>query len=154
MRTGRHLSRFIGIQKREENLEAAVKGLESNGDLYWITGKPGSGKSTLMKFLYENPRTWQCLRSWHRRQPLVTAGFFFWNPGNQMQMSSMGLLQTLLFECLPQRRHLVSVTFPDRWESYLLFGEDLHPWTWEKLYSAFKIFINEAVKTNKFVFLH
>ncbi|KAL2006443.1 hypothetical protein VTN00DRAFT_9111 [Thermoascus crustaceus] len=29
--------------------------------LYWITGKAGSGKSTLMKFIYNNPRTYEHL---------------------------------------------------------------------------------------------
>jgi len=31
--------------------------LESNRSLYWITGKAGSGKSTLMKYLYNDERT-------------------------------------------------------------------------------------------------
>jgi len=40
-----------------------VKWLGSVEDIYWITGKPGSGKSTLMKYLYGNPHTWRCLRA-------------------------------------------------------------------------------------------
>lgn len=128
------------------------KWLESNEKLYWITGKPGSGKSTLMKFLYDNPLTWQHLRIWSTRKSLVAAGFFFWNSGSEMQMSSMGLLQTLLFNCLRQKRSLTSVIFPERWQACQSFGEDLHPWTWSELLQAFKLFIVEAGETSKLFF--
>jgi len=32
-----------------------------NAKLFWIHGKPGSGKSTFMKFLFKSPYTWQLL---------------------------------------------------------------------------------------------
>lgn len=35
--------------------------LENQSGLYWIVGKAGSGKSTLMKFLYEDRRTQKLL---------------------------------------------------------------------------------------------
>lgn len=129
-----------------------VKWLTSNDSLYWITGKPGSGKSTLMKFIHANPRTWQYLKTWSGSRSLVTAGFFFWNSGSEMQMSSIGLLQTLLFKCLSQRADFVPRVFPDRWQSTILFGEDLHPWSWSELHKGFQMFTAEAVKKNKLFF--
>lgn len=115
-------------------------------------GKPGSGKSTLMKYLYDNPRTWRHLNVWSGGQHLTTAGFFFWNSGTEMQMSGMGLLQTLLFDGLRHHQGLTSVIFPERWQVYELFGEDLHPWTWSELWQGFKLFVSEAIKAGKLFF--
>lgn len=48
---------------------------------YWLSGKPGSGKSTLMKYITEE--FWSHLRN---REALnsknVVASFFFWKPGS------------------------------------------------------------------------
>src|SRR3569833_2497551 len=35
--------------------------LKSGGGIYWIVGKPGSGKSTMMKYLSSHPRTFDTL---------------------------------------------------------------------------------------------
>jgi hypothetical protein len=66
--------------------------LQGEQSLYWITGKPGSGKSTLMKYLYNDPRTLENVERWSKSHKLARAGFFFWNSGSSMQMSKMGLL--------------------------------------------------------------
>jgi hypothetical protein len=110
--------------------------LQGQESLYWITGKPGSGKSTLMKYLYDDSRTLQHLQAWGSN--LAIAGFFFWNSGTSMQMSQKGLLQALLHGCLAQCPHLIPTLFPDRWASYYLFGDDLHPWTYSELSRAFR----------------
>lgn len=71
--------------------------------IYWITGKAGSGKSTLMRMLNQNNRTHELLRIWCGASPLITASFFFWNSGSKMQMSQDGLLQSILLQILEQR---------------------------------------------------
>lgn len=38
--------------------------LQGKDNIYWIAGKAGSGKSTLMKFLVENPTVIQLLQDW------------------------------------------------------------------------------------------
>lgn len=45
--------------------------------LYWVAGKPGSGKSTLMRFLYDDRRTHEILQQWATGRKLVTASCFF-----------------------------------------------------------------------------
>lgn len=45
--------------------------------IYWIAGKAGSGKSTLMRMLHQNERTTDLLRTWCDGTPLITASFFF-----------------------------------------------------------------------------
>jgi NACHT domain len=115
------------------------KWLSGNDQLYWITGKPGSGKSTLMKFLYHDPRTSQQLRAWAGDKPLIVATFFFWNSGGIMQMSEVGLLRSLLFDILYQCPDLIPAAFPDRWEIYRLFGEDKSPLDQFELHRALKL---------------
>lgn len=66
--------------------------------IYWITGKAGSGKSTLMRMLHQNERTVDLLRIWCSNLPLVTASFFFWNSGSKIQMSQDGLLRSVLLQ--------------------------------------------------------
>ncbi|CZR63571.1 uncharacterized protein PAC_13468 [Phialocephala subalpina] len=120
--------------------------LLSNEGIYWITGKPGSGKSTLMKYLYNEHRTLTYLHQWSGDYPLVTAGFFFWNSGAVMQMSKMGLLQALLYELIQGHVDLVPSLFPDRWRSYELFGGDVRPWSWSELSCAFDMLLDDTSK--------
>lgn len=71
--------------------------------VYWITGKAGSGKSTLMRMLHQSQRTDELLRIWCGPSSLVTASFFFWNSGSKMQMSQDGLLRSILLQIIEQR---------------------------------------------------
>lgn len=49
-----------------------------DGDgVYWVNGKAGSGKSMLMRYTYDNPKTKEVLRAWAAEVPLSIAGFFF-----------------------------------------------------------------------------
>jgi hypothetical protein len=41
-----------------------VDWLQRDNDIYWVNGKAGSGKSTLMRFISENPETREHLRQW------------------------------------------------------------------------------------------
>lgn len=115
-------------------------------NLYWITGKPGSGKSTLMKFLYHEPRTYSFLRRWYGEQEVIKAGFFFWNSGTAMQMSRMGLFQSLLHQLLSSKSHLIRQLFSHRWDQFVGFGGSRHPFTWTELRDAFEQLISKPIK--------
>ena len=117
--------------------------LMSDKPLYWITGKPGAGKSTLMKFLSDDSRLLSHLRVWQRGRPLFTARFFFWNSGTTMQMSRIGLLQSLLHQTVSNFPHEIRRLFPDRWEYQDLFGYDARPWTWSELSQAFTRLVSD-----------
>jgi len=67
---------------------------------YWINGKAGSGKSTLMKYIYCDPRTHEALKAWAGEREVQKAQFFSWNLGSTMQKSYLGVLQTVLYRIL------------------------------------------------------
>ncbi|KAF2728839.1 hypothetical protein EJ04DRAFT_556507 [Polyplosphaeria fusca] len=119
-----------------------IRWLHSDKHIYWITGKPGSGKSTLMKYISRNARTRQHAEIWSGSQDLVTAGFFFWNSGTTMQMSFHGLLQSLLYQAVAGRLSLISQLFPARWQNHQLFGRDLRPWSLSELNQALRILLS------------
>lgn len=114
-------------------------------NLYWITGKPGAGKSTLMKFLSHHQKTRRMLRTWSHANglPLLTASFYFWSAGNQMQKSQVGLLRTLLLQCLDAMPHLAPRVCPRRWILFRIFGLEVYQflpkWTWAELMESFSI---------------
>jgi hypothetical protein len=108
-----------------------TKWLELGDGIYWITGKPGSGKSTLMKFLHIDRRTTEFLQTWSKDSQLTTAGFFFWNSGSEMQMSQGGLLRSLLYDIAKGSPDLIPKLFPESWEIFGSEGKDSRPPTLE-----------------------
>jgi hypothetical protein len=126
--------------------------LDSGSSIYWITGKAGSGKSTLMKYIYSNRCTFKHLETWSSGVPVVTAAFFLWNSGTDMQMSQMGLLRSLLHQILSKCPGLIPVVLPERWEAYTLFSNDPHPWTQVELRQAFRLLAKEEPRDTKFCF--
>ncbi|KAH8895388.1 hypothetical protein GQ53DRAFT_855821 [Thozetella sp. PMI_491] len=91
--------------------------LGSDEPLYWISGKPGSGKSTLMKFIAENQKTLDGLRRWAKDDTLITAGFYFWSSAKDpLQKSDTGLLRSILFQILRQCPDLIKHAYPEQWQ--------------------------------------
>ncbi|ORY14588.1 hypothetical protein BCR34DRAFT_479383 [Clohesyomyces aquaticus] len=134
--------------------ESFTKWLRGNEgqNLYWIAGKPGSGKSTLMKFLYQDGRTCDQLKSWSEPTPLVFSGCFFWNSGTVMQMSRLGLLRSLLYQSLQQMVKLddgykaAQELFPERWEEFEAFGGGRQSFAWPELRRAFESLVSNTSK--------
>ncbi|KAF2967776.1 hypothetical protein GQX73_g5820 [Xylaria multiplex] len=110
---------------------------EKGDGLFYITGKAGSGKSTLMRFVYENPHTIQSLKRWAGTAKLYTASYYFWNQGTEMQKSGIGLFQSLLYQILKSTPDLITSICEDRL--------DHEPWNMEGLNNVFK---QIAQKTN------
>ena len=89
--------------------------LKNGNGLFWVTGKAGSGKSTLMKFITEHPKTRQALSEWASHQRLITASFYFWHAGTALQKSQEGLLRSLLYEIFSQCPNMIPDVLPERW---------------------------------------
>ncbi|KAK5657589.1 hypothetical protein OQA88_3164 [Cercophora sp. LCS_1] len=81
-----------------------VNWLKSDDPFYWVSGKPGSGKSTMMKYIYHHPKLREFLSAWAGTNPLVIASFFFWDLGKDaLRKSQLGLLRCILYQIF--RRH-------------------------------------------------
>lgn len=79
-----------------------VEWLHGDGGLYWISGKAGSGKSTLMQYITESPRLRTELEKWSGVHQLSISSFFFWKSGTSLQNSTEGMLRSLVFQGLQQ----------------------------------------------------
>lgn len=130
---------------------------ETSDRIYWISGKPGSGKSTLMRFLYEHPKTRKYLQEWCGSDPLFIAGFFFWISGTPEQRSQTGLLRSLLHQILDNHRKLIPVAFPSLWAQ--LWAASTRDrlkmalsWPLSQLKGSLKALLDELSKRSKICF--
>ena len=82
--------------------------LQADDRLYWINGKPGSGKSTLMKFLINDPRTRDLLAQWSSCKSPLIVGFYFWLSGSEMQRSFKGCLCSIIRQLVHEDRQLIT----------------------------------------------
>jgi len=120
---------------------------ESSDKIYWITGKPGAGKSTLIKFLAQDTRLRSLLLEWAGDSELLLGSYYSWNAGNNLQKSHEGLLRTLLHQCLSTNPELlVPVALPSRWTLTQLFGSraSLPEWRMEDLMAAFRALLGAS----------
>lgn len=146
-----HESTFRWVIEGEESLDDPLPTctwsdfrtwLESSEQLYWITGKAGSGKSTLMKFLcsptpettdgaqpgsepngvHEQCRCHPHLTHWSYPKKLIILSFYFWNSGFEIQMTQAGLFRTLLHQVLERRPDIIPKIDPKHWEALCLFN--------------------------------
>jgi len=90
--------------------------LASGYGVFWVAGRPGSGKSTLIKFVAEDPRTVSALMQWSPNQPCLMVTHYFWSPGTPVQRSQEGLLRSLLYGILGQAPELIPLVCPKRWQ--------------------------------------
>ena len=130
--------------------------LTEDVSFYWIAGKAGSGKSTLMKHLYESPLLADRLQHWAAGDELRILCFYFWNAAANIQMSLEGLVRTLLYQALEQDRRYISVCFPNRFETRLMFPDEAvfqAALTWNELMDALKAYLQEASKQTKLFLL-
>ena len=69
----------------------------SNGTgIFWIQGKPGSGKSTLMNYLKEHSQTRACLTGAYYQSSIVIRFFFDFRARSGISNSFEGLLRSFL----------------------------------------------------------
>ncbi|KAK7545297.1 hypothetical protein IWX49DRAFT_589293 [Phyllosticta citricarpa] len=94
---------FQWLMDPSENQQSKfINFLRADDTLFWISGEPGAGKSTLMKFLYDHPALRTYLYSWSSREVYATASFYFLRRGEDLQKSLEGLLRSLLYQLVEQ----------------------------------------------------
>ncbi|KAH8656467.1 hypothetical protein BGZ61DRAFT_311573, partial [Ilyonectria robusta] len=77
--------------------------LEQHRGFLWISGKPGAGKSTIMKFIYLS------MKKKDRAQHAITASFFFNARGDYLEKSILGMYRSLLHQLLERYPDLQGV---------------------------------------------
>lgn len=94
-----------------------VDWLKHGSGVFHFAGKPGSGKSTLFKFLANDYRVRQSLEEWavSAKKQLVLSKFFFWMHGSNDQKSVPGLLRGLLYEMCMDNPCITKLLFPCLW---------------------------------------
>lgn len=131
-----HRLRYRGVDERKNNIADAHSNtlqwalhpptsdvewddlghwLRSGSRTFWISGKAGSGKSTLMKWLYQNEGTRRMLETWLPGRRLVVAYFFIWGLGSPEQKTQEGLHRGLLYSILNADPSLIPQVLPAMW---------------------------------------
>ena len=126
--------------------------LTSGNDIFWITGKAGSGKSTLMKFLCHHKSSTSALKRWANEKELITAAHYFWHAGTELQKSQEGLLQSLLYGVLSQCPEIMPQILPKRWELCTRTHAISRRWTRRELLTAFSEMSLQSTLKKRFCF--
>ena len=120
-----------------------VQWFEKGEGIYWISGKAGSGKSTLMNYISLDDRTSDSLKAWSGSKDPFKISHFFWSAGTTLEKSWEGLLRSLLYQIL---RKFPSLT-PLSCESQSALGppkddlqkrEPIAAWTERRLQTTFQ----------------
>ncbi|PPJ56482.1 hypothetical protein CBER1_07632 [Cercospora berteroae] len=112
---------------------------ESDRGIFWVNGKAGSGKSTLMKYASSHAKTKELLRKWAERElpkdvsyslnnTLTVSQIYFWYLGTDLQRSEEGLLRSMLHQILSASRDLIPIAAADRWEAATKAINSTDPW--------------------------
>lgn len=104
---------------------AFARWLEAGTGIFWVSGKPGSGKSTFsetdrsanlstestdclsVKFVSNHPTTHKLVSQ--SSPDVICVSHYFWNSGTELQKSQEGLLRSLLFELFRQNPDLMHI---------------------------------------------
>jgi hypothetical protein len=105
--------------------------LREGEGFFWISGKPGSGKSTLMKYIAESDTTKGELLKWSYPKRTVVGCHYFWSPGAPIQKSQEGLLRTLLYDIFRQCPEQIEPSCDSRWS-----GNRDDEWTVSELHQV------------------
>ncbi|KAK7451501.1 hypothetical protein Landi51_04872 [Colletotrichum acutatum] len=133
-----------------DDLNEEQQHLEPEKGSFCRRGKPGSGKSILMKFLVTHPATRVKLGAWGNGYTMVIASHYFWNAGSSMQKSQRGLLQTLLYEVLRKVPSLIDRVCSRRRSA--LQHKLMESWGMEELLDAFALLATQTDLSVKFCF--
>jgi hypothetical protein len=121
------------VQKDTELRGKLLQWLQDERPVFWVNGKAGSGKSSLMSFIESDKRTEAALKVWARNRKLYTFSFYFWRPGSSLQKSIPGLLRSILYQVTKAIPAVVSHVISNR--QSLTYTD----WTQAKLLDALKI---------------
>ena len=122
--------------------DSIVQWFERGNGIYWISGKAGSGKSTLMNYICQDSRSQDLLKVWSSPKEVFTPTFFFWNAGTSLEKSTEGLLRSVLYQILKRFPAMTPQVYDEHTvpssadDGHRTFGQTL-AWTERRLLKAF-----------------
>jgi hypothetical protein len=114
--------------------------LASNVPLFWILGKPASGKSTLMDHLSRNRKTEELLQSYINKEWVVVHHFFDFRGREGIRNNFPGFLRSLLFQLLSRLPESIAQVRKLGWNQ----EEKSHQWFTAELLAAFDVVLKTA----------
>jgi len=87
-------------RRKKPQWDSFVDWVKNEEPVYWISGIPGSGKSTLMKYLVKALPT---TSYWNHTTPLLLS-FWFWEAGQELERSLVGCIRSLIWQLLEDER--------------------------------------------------
>ncbi|GCB21302.1 vegetative incompatibility protein HET-E-1 [Aspergillus awamori] len=118
--------------------------LKSHGGFFWIKGKPGAGKSTLMKYLLPKAK--------RSKSDTVITSFFFHAQGVDLERSTVGMYRSLLHQLLSSTAISSSAKQPYfNLAAKMLSQDDGITWTIRDLKHQLLTIIRSL--TNRYVFV-
>ncbi|KAF7540889.1 hypothetical protein G7054_g1068 [Neopestalotiopsis clavispora] len=128
---------FDDAERKALGAEKFLDWIKSSGEVFWISGKPGSGKSTFMKFVADHEQILKAASLWANPSEVIIASHYFWKAGDSMQKDQAGFLQGLLYDVLRQRPHITQIICGRQW-SLSVPNAHLQRWTLNDLQQSFE----------------
>ena len=123
--------------------------------IYWITGKPGSGKSTIMRLiledLYGDKLGGSMLRSSKQFGRLVVVKYYAWKMGETVQKSIEGFKRTVISQVLKAHPDMARYATPRRWMLFQVLRSTPKFPKWEswEIEESFKALLDQCGKSIK-----
>lgn len=91
-----------------------VDWLRNGSQVFWVSGKPGSGKSSLMAYIYQSLQkgnsAFEHLARWAQSKPIRVLSFWFFRPAaSQLLKSASGLWRSLCWQILDKDEKLIDL---------------------------------------------
>ena len=118
--------------------------LDQGQGLLWIKGKPGAGKSTVLKLALETAER-------ETKESSILASYFFHGRGKPIQKNVLGLFRSLLHQMLQQNRDLLSKFTSLYREKCDTEGPCGNKWNWHEsqLQTFFKSSVVDTARTHQ-----
>ncbi|KAG6358736.1 hypothetical protein INS49_012255 [Diaporthe citri] len=140
---------------RKEVRSRFTSWLRTGNNVLHISGNPGAGKSTLMKFIGGNPRAREELRAWAGNRQLIFGQFYFWAAGSDSQRRLPGMFRSLLFQVLSQHPGLIEHVFPRQFKQIMTSRfhfdasvEKFQDFSSKQIEEAFDLLLNKIDKSD------
>ncbi|RKL38449.1 hypothetical protein BFJ72_g7260 [Fusarium proliferatum] len=137
-----HKSSYDDIKEINRSWALFVTWLQSDTSLFYIRGKPGSGKSTLMKFIVDNDKTERLVK--HYSPDTLIVSHYFWKIGVSEQNSIKGLLHSLLYQQLQSNQQFIYDILNHF--THLSSHTEYHDWSIKDLESVLHYVVNSNAR--------